>query len=136
MGRYPGSRSNRVGMSVEPWIEACPRSARMTPPGRPMLPSSACRIEAVRMYCTPTVRSVQPREDPIQVLGVGELLADDHRGVGVGGYVLAEVFLVLQDVVDDPAEEGDVGPGPQRHVQVGQCAGAGEPRVDVDHRGP
>ena len=25
-------------------------------------------------------------------------------------------------------------PGPQRHVQVGHRAGAGEPRVDVDHR--
>src|SRR6266567_4542978 len=52
MGRYPGSRSNSVGMSVEPWIDACPRSARMPPPGRPILPSSACRIDAARMYCT------------------------------------------------------------------------------------
>ena len=25
-------------MSVEPWIDACPRSAMMPPPGRPMLP--------------------------------------------------------------------------------------------------
>jgi hypothetical protein len=48
-------------MSVDPWIEACPRSAMMPPPGRPMLPSSACRIAAVRMYCTPTVCWVQPR---------------------------------------------------------------------------
>ncbi len=43
-------------------MEACPRSARMPPPGRPMLPSSACRIPAVRMYCTPTVWCVQPTE--------------------------------------------------------------------------
>jgi hypothetical protein len=49
-------------MSVEPWIDACPRSAMMPPPGRPMLPSSSCRIEAVRMYCTPTVCCVQPTE--------------------------------------------------------------------------
>ena len=49
-------------MSVEPWIDACPRSARMPPPGRPMLPSSSCRIAAVRMYCTPTVCWVQPTE--------------------------------------------------------------------------
>ena len=32
----------------------------MPPPGRPMLPSSSCRIAAVRMYCTPTVCCVQP----------------------------------------------------------------------------
>ena len=47
-------------MSVEPWIEACPRSARMPPPGLPMLPSSNCKMAAVRMYCTPTVCWVQP----------------------------------------------------------------------------
>ena len=47
-------------MSVEPWIDACPRRARIPPPGRPMFPSSSWRIEAVRMYCTPTVCCVQP----------------------------------------------------------------------------
>jgi hypothetical protein len=30
-------------MSVEPWIDACPRSAMMPPPGRPTLPSSSWR---------------------------------------------------------------------------------------------
>lgn len=47
-------------MSVEPWMDACPRNARMPPPGRPMLPSRLCRIDAVRMYWTPTVCCVQP----------------------------------------------------------------------------
>src|SRR6478609_1017064 len=37
---------NRVGMSVEPWMLAWPRRARMPPPGRPMLPSSSWMIEA------------------------------------------------------------------------------------------
>jgi len=41
IGRYPGSRLNSVGMSVEPWMLACPRSASTPPPGRPMLPSSS-----------------------------------------------------------------------------------------------
>ncbi len=39
---------------------ACPRSAMMPPPGRPMLPSSSCRMLAVRMYCVPTVCCVHP----------------------------------------------------------------------------
>ena len=39
---------------------ACPRSARMPPPGRPMLPSSSCRIAADLMCCTPVVCWVQP----------------------------------------------------------------------------
>ena len=51
---------NSVGMSVDPWMDACPRSAMIPPPGLPMLPSSSCRIAAVRMYCTPTVWCVQP----------------------------------------------------------------------------
>ena len=33
-------------MSVEPWIDAWPRSAMMPPPGRPMLPSSSWMIAA------------------------------------------------------------------------------------------
>jgi hypothetical protein len=41
IGRYPGRRSNSVGMSVEPWIDACPRSTMIPPPGRPMFPSSS-----------------------------------------------------------------------------------------------
>jgi hypothetical protein len=40
-------------MSLEPWIVAWPRIAMIPPPGRPMLPSSSCRIEAARMICTP-----------------------------------------------------------------------------------
>jgi hypothetical protein len=47
-------------MSVEPWIDAWPRSATMPPPGRPMLPSSSWMIAAVRMIWTPTVCCVQP----------------------------------------------------------------------------
>jgi hypothetical protein len=47
-------------MSVEPWMVACPRMAMTPPPGRPTLPSSSWMMEAVRMYCTPTVCWVQP----------------------------------------------------------------------------
>ena len=54
--------------------------------------------------------------------------------VGVRHDVLTEVEVVAQHVVDQPAEERDVGAGPDRHVQVGDRRGAGEPRVDVDDR--
>ena len=47
-------------MSLDPWIEAWPRIAITPPPGRPMLPSSSCRIEAARMYWEPIVCWVQP----------------------------------------------------------------------------
>ena len=47
-------------MSVEPWIEACPRRALIPPPGRPMFPRSIWMMAAVRMYWTPTECWVQP----------------------------------------------------------------------------
>ena len=47
-------------MSVEPWIEAWPRSAMMPPPGLPMFPSRSWMIAAARMFCTPWVCWVQP----------------------------------------------------------------------------
>jgi hypothetical protein len=47
-------------MSVDPWIEQCPRSAMIPPPGRPILPRSDCTIAAERIICTPTVWWFQP----------------------------------------------------------------------------
>src|SRR2546430_7790502 len=50
---------------------------------------------------------------------------------GVGDHVVTEILVVLQDVVDDPAEKGDIRPGPQRDVHVRERAGPGEPRIDM-----
>ena len=86
----------------------------------------------------PARRVVRPRlgveagEQPVEVVDVLELVADDVRRVGVADDVLAEVQLVLQDVVDDPAEERDVAAHPDRDVLVRHGARPGEPRVDVD----
>ena len=52
----------RRDVGASPGSLACPRRARIPPPGRPMLPSSVCRIDAARTYCTPTVWWVQPTE--------------------------------------------------------------------------
>src|ERR1019366_10473824 len=46
------------------------------------------------------VLAVQPGEHAVKVLRVREVLGQDHWRVGVGDDVVAEVFLVLQDVVD------------------------------------
>ena len=56
-------------------------------------------------------------------------------GVGVVDDVVAEVALVLEDVADDAAQEDDVGAGADGHVEIGDGAGAGEARIDVDDRG-
>lgn len=66
-------------------------------------------------------------EQPVQVLRVGEPFTDQERCVRVCLHVLPEVLLVAQNVVDHPAEEGDVGAGPQRDVLVGECARCAQP---------
>ena len=58
----------------------------------------------------------QPEKKPVQLLGILEPLVDDHRGIRVVHDVLAELAAVLEDVVDDPAQEGDVRAGPEADV--------------------
>ena len=82
------------------------------------------------------VLRVPAREVPGRVLGVLEAPIDDHRAVGVVLDVILEPGVVLEDVVDDPAQERDVGPGPDRDVAVGHRARPGEPGIDVNDLGP
>src|SRR4029079_2966346 len=75
---------------------------------------------------------VPAAEQPAEVLGGGELAGDDRGRVGVVLDVLAELAAVREDVVDDPAEEGDVGAGAERNVEVGDGARPREAGIDVD----
>src|SRR5699024_5197732 len=77
---------------------------------------------------------VVPREDPGEVLGVEELLVDEHRGVGVRRHVLVEPCVMGEHVVDQRDPVGGVGARADRDVQVGVVAGAGVPGVVVDDR--
>src|SRR6266702_4795141 len=155
-------------MSVDPWMEACPRSARMPPPGRPILPSSACRIDAVRMYCTPTVCWVHPTLYTNAVVRLRPEFSVSHSQTRakvsggtpqacstISGVYRAKCRLSTwntqrgwvsvssrsgapgaraapPDPWASPRPASRTAADPQRHVQVGQCAGAGEPRVDVE----
>jgi hypothetical protein len=106
------------------------------------LPAAATVSTPSPSYCQvlssySAASSSNPLNTPVEVLGQLDAGVDDVRGVRVRQHVLAEVGLPLEDLVDDPAEEGDVGAGPQWHVGVGQRARAREPGVDVvDPRAP
>lgn len=78
---------------------------------------------------------VEPGEQSAEVLGVAEVLVHDGRGVGIGDHVVVEPEVVAEHVVDQAAEQGDVGSGSDRDVSVGHRAGAGEARVDMDDPG-
>src|SRR5438067_1083719 len=78
---------------------------------------------------------VPAAEQAAQILGVLVILADDHRRVRVVDDVLLERAVVGENVVDDRAEERDVRPGADRHVDVRHRAGARKAWIDVDDGG-
>src|SRR5581483_3633078 len=75
------------------------------------------------------LRLVVAGEEPVVELVAG---GHDEAGVGVQLDVVLVVQVVLEDVVDQAAEEGDVGAGPDRRIDVGHRRRAGEAGVDVD----
>src|SRR5581483_1788632 len=75
------------------------------------------------------LRGIRAGEEPVEVLGVRELVRDDRGCVRVVLHVLVEPALVLEDVVDDAAEERDVGPGADADVPRRHRARAREPWI-------
>src|SRR5258708_27172304 len=61
---------------------------------------------------TPIV-SVPTREDASQILGILKLLRKNDRSVGVVDHVLAKIFFVFENVMNEPPEKQDGRPGPQ-----------------------
>src|SRR5918992_4467278 len=76
-----------------------------------------------------------PAGEQARGVGILEVLGNDRGRVGVDLDVLFEVLLVLEDVVDQPPQESDVGARPDRCVDVTHRRGAREARVDVDELG-
>src|SRR2546427_742852 len=99
---------NRVGMSVEPWIEACPRLAMLerrsvadglaAERGFVVLDGPAdmhARVLPGRVVIATLL--VHPAgEEAVEVLGVLELLVDDHRRVCVVDDVVSELASVFE----------------------------------------
>src|SRR4051812_27881366 len=76
--------------------------------------------------------AVPAAEHAVEVLGVAEVLAQDGGRVRIRDHVLLEGAIVLQDVVHDPAQEGNVRPGAYGDVDVRHRARPREARIDVD----
>ncbi len=75
---------------------------------------------------------VETREQAVQVLGVLELLADQGGGVSVRLDILLEPQVVADHIVDQCAQQHDVGSGTDCDVLVGHGTSPGEARVNVD----
>src|SRR5919206_453738 len=72
-------------MSVEPWMFAWPRRARMPPPGRPMLPSSSCSTAEARVDVDHLRAALLGLDHPLEADRVllGHVRAHDQDAVGV-----------------------------------------------------
>src|SRR5437868_5391172 len=122
----PGRRAQGAGSAGRPG--GLPAGRRSGPPrGR-----RAHRRQTVvvpRGGVVGPLRLVVAGEQPVVELVTG---GHDEGGVGVQLDVVLVVQLVLEDVVDEPPEEGDVGAGPDRGVDIGDGRRAGEAGVDVN----
>jgi hypothetical protein len=65
-----------------------------------------------------TVLFIPTGEEPVELAGVFEPLVDDRRKIGEGERVFLEPQIVFENVIDDPAEKGDIRPRPQGRVDV------------------
>ncbi len=72
-------------------------------------------------------------EDAAEVFGVTEVFVDERRGVSIAHDVLFEVPLMVEHVLDESTEEGDVRAGANRRVDVRVGGRARVARIDVDH---
>ncbi len=83
----------------------------------------------------PPALGVPAGEEPVEVLGVGELLAHDRARVRVPPHVLVEPEPALEDVAHDAAEERDVAARADADEPRRGRARPREARVDVDDLG-
>src|SRR5439155_3862702 len=64
-----------------------------------------------------------------------KVLLHQEGGVGVVGDVFLVMEVVLQDVIDQPAEVRDIGAGADARVDIGHRGGPSEARISVDNLG-
>ncbi len=88
-----------------------------------------------RLHVVRVVLDAVPGEQSVQVFGVLEVLVHQVRRVGVGAHVLVEPQVVAQHIVDECAEQHDVGTRTNRNVFVRHRRGARETRIDVNDLG-
>src|SRR5947207_2611879 len=116
-------------MSVEPWMFAWPRSARMPPPGRPMLPRRGWLVEAARIPCPAdgwpqhttgvqsvrAARLVQPARDRIGRPGGGILALRGHANIQ-GSTDIPTLYNILPGYIPMPHPQSH--PSLERFVEL------------------
>ena len=71
-----------------------------------------------------------------QAVVKAEVFINHKGGIGIIDHIIFMKQVVFQDVIDEAAHQGDVGAGPQAHVEVGLGRGPGEAGIDHNELGP
>ncbi len=71
-------------------------------------------------------------EQTVQFRRPLEVGVHQERGIGVVDNVFLEIEVVFQNVVDHPAQEGDIRSGTERGVEIRFCGGLGKAGVNTD----
>src|SRR5262249_33437574 len=79
-----------------------------------------------------TFLTIVTAENAFEGFGVLKAFVDNRGGIGKGQNVVLKPFLVRENIIDQPAEKGDVRSGPNAYIKVGRRTGSAEPWVDVD----
>src|SRR5205807_7744242 len=85
----------------------------------------------------PALRVIHPSfgiptgEHSIQILSVLEIFPNDDGGIRVVHDVLAELFTILQNVIDQTTEKHNVGTGAQRSPDISNGRSAAEARIHM-----
>jgi hypothetical protein len=76
---------------------------------------------------------IPARKYASEILGVLEIFRKYRGSVGVVNNILAKVFPVFENVVNESPEEQDVRAGTQSRPDIGHCRSPAEPRVNVNY---
>src|SRR5205807_2909399 len=74
----------------------------------------------------------QAREDSLQILGILEIVTHDERGIAIRLYILLEIEVVLEDVVDQSSQESDIAANADRGIDISHLRGAREVGIDMN----
>ncbi len=77
---------------------------------------------------------IEAGEETIKFLSVLEIVPHEKTGIGICLHVLLEVQVILQDVVDEAAQEGDISADANGHVDISHLRGTRKVRIDVNDR--
>src|ERR1700739_4278033 len=99
--------------------------------GGPPATVDAGAVNPATAVVTPVLR-VPTGKDTAQILSILVLLRKNDRSVGVVDHVLAKIFCVFENVMNEPPEKQDVRSGAQGSPDVCHSGGAAETRIDVN----